>query len=294
MPDGARLSVIIVNWNTRDLLRRCLASLRAYPPSVPMEIIVVDNASADGSSAMVREEFPEVALLEPGRNTGYAAGNNLGFAQAKGEYLLTLNPDTEVFDGTLDEALRVLDRSPRAGSLGAKLIGVGGEVQRSVRGFPTLVGVLGDITGLARRLPGSVWDQYRQFGLDLEAEAEVDQPMGTFLLFRRQALAQIGDPRQPFDEGFPIFFNEVDLLARLAMAGWTCIYAPSVRVLHHGGESTKQVRKSMIWESHRSLVRYWKKHWPALARYTILPILAGLIYGGALVRARGYDVGFRA
>jgi len=113
-------------------------------------------------------------------------------------------------------------------------------------------------------------------------------------LFRRQALESVGSAMAPFDETFPIFFNEVDLLYRLKKAGWECRYSPKAQILHHGGESTKQVRKSMIWESHRSLARYLWKHGGKGLRVVGLPFVSVLIFAAAFVRAKGYDAGFRA
>jgi GT2 family glycosyltransferase len=285
------VSVLIVNWNTRDLLRACLQSIAAHCASTPHEVIVVDNASADGSAAMVAAEFPEVLLIASSRNTGYAAGNNLAAAQARGDYLLTLNPDTEFVDDALASASRALAARPSAGALGARLLNPDGSAQRSVRGFPSILGVLGAVTGLDRVARGPLGSYFlRDF--DYETPGPAAQPMGTFLLFRREALASAGDPRRPFDESFPIFFNEVDLLYRMHLAGWPCWYDPSVRVLHHGGQSTRQVRKAMIWESHRSLVRYLNRHTRGLARAG-LPLAALIAYAGAFVRAKGYDAGFR-
>lgn len=286
------ISVLIVNWNTRDLLRACLASIQKHAPRESYEVIVVDNASRDGSADMVREEFPEVVLIASPKNTGYAGGNNLAFGAAKGDLLLTLNPDTEFMDDSLDVAAAILRGTPNAGALGVRQIGVDGDIQASVRGFPGVLGILGDMTGLGRRFGGRL-DAYRLSRFDYELEQWAPQPMGTFLLFRREALAAVGDPAKPFDEGFPIFFNEVDLLKRLADAGWRCLYAPRAKILHHGGEGTKQVRKSMIWESHRSLVRYLRKHHGTGLARVGLAFLACVVYGAALVRARGYDAGFR-
>ena len=147
-----------------------------------------------------------------------------------------------------------------------------------MRGFPTATNLFGD----AYRLPH----------FDYEKEGPAPQPMGTFLLFRREALAAVGDPRRPFDEAFPIFFNEVDLLKRLDRAGWPTVYSPSARLLHHGGESTKQVRKAMIWESHRSLLRYLRKHGGTGFGVLALPFVALAVYAGAFVRARGFHPGF--
>ena len=284
------LSVLIVNWNTRELLRACLESLRRYPSELPMETIVVDNASSDESAEMVEASFPEVRLIRSPTNGGYAQGNNRAFEAAKGEYLLTLNPDTEALPETLNQALCALDRHPHAGCLGIRQIGPDGKTQKSVRGFPTLLGIVGDILKLRQ----GVFDSYRLERFDYAVEQDAPQPMGTFLMFRREALAAVGDASHPFDETFPIFFNEVDLLLRLRKAGWSTIYSPVPTILHHGGESTKQVRKSMIWESHRSLVRFLRKHGGTPSAKVGLSLLAPLIYLGAFVRARGYHAGFRA
>jgi GT2 family glycosyltransferase len=288
------LSILIVNWNTRDLLRACLRSIERFPPADRHEVIVVDNASSDGSAAMVEEEFPSVRLIRSEKNLGYAAGNNAAFAIAQGEWLLTLNPDTEALENTLQGAVDKLAAVPSYGALGVRQVGTDGKTQASVRGFPTLPGLLGDLTGLGRLFPASSFGSYRLRAFNYDQEGEAPQPMGTFLLFRREALAAVGNPQQPFDEQFPIFFNEVDLLYRLKQAGWPCLYTPAVEILHHGGESTKQVRKSMIWESHRSLLRFFKKHHGGGLGRLWLPPLAALVYGAALVRARGYHGGFRA
>lgn len=258
-----------------------------HPPQEPHEVIVVDNASKDGSAEMVRTEHPEVKLLASQKNLGYAAGNNAGFAVAQGEYLLTLNPDTEVFPDTFLRAFECFRAHPEWGAMGAKQLHPTEGVQRSVRGFPSVKGIFSDITGLGRVFPSL--DTYRLRNFDYEEEQEAPQPMGTFLWMRREALAASGDPKSPFDEEFPIFFNEVDLLYRMKKAGWPCGYSPEVRIKHLGGASTRQVKKAMIWESHRSLMRYLRKHHPG----PFLFVLNGLVWLGALVRAKGVHRGFR-
>lgn len=278
------LSVLIVNWNTRDKLRACLASIQAHPPTEPFEVIVVDNASSDGSADMVKAEFPSVGLIEPGSNTGYARGNNLAFAAAKGEWLLTLNPDTEFEDASIQTALNELRVKTTFGSCAVRLVGPDGKRQDSIRAFPTLSGILADVLGRG--------DKYRLRQFDYTNPGPAPQPMGTFLLFRRSALEAVGDPTAPFDEQFPIFFNEVDLLKRMADAGWPCWYSAAGHVIHHHGASTSQAKKAMVWESHKSLVRYFGKHlrFPALL---LLPLIAVAAYIAAFVRAKGYHAGFR-
>ncbi|MFZ4506232.1 MAG: glycosyltransferase family 2 protein [Fimbriimonas sp.] len=280
------LSILIVNWNTRDLLRACLASILRYPPSGEFEIIVVENASHDESAPMVASEFPLVKLITNVKNLGYAAGNNQAFAAARGDWLLTLNPDTEFRDDSLDRAVATLEQNPAFGVLGIRQIGTDGNIQSSVRGFPTPSNLLADFLGI-----GSA---YRLANFDYSKQGPAPQPMGTFLLFRRAALESVGDAKAPFDEGFPIFFNEVDLLFRLNRAGWPCLYTPDASILHYGGESTKQVRKSMIWESHRSLIRYLRKHHSRDFGAVALPFLSLLIVAAAFFRARGYHAGFRS
>lgn len=286
------LSILIVNWNTREHLRSCLASLERFPYSGESETIVVDNESHDGSAEMVKSEFPRVNLILPGSNTGYARGNNLAFKAAKGDYLLTLNPDTEFEDASLDIAVEELKSLPHCGVLGARLVLPGKKTQQSVRGFPSILGVFGALTKLDRVFPASVLGSYSVPRFDYTKKGQAPQPMGTFLLFRREALEAIGDASSPFDEDFPIFFNEVDLLYRLHEAGWPAWYSPLAHVLHHHGASTKQARKSMIWESHNSLLRYFMKHQKGLGRL-MLPLVRLIIWIAAFVRAKGYHAGFR-
>jgi hypothetical protein len=283
------LSIIIVNWNTVEMLKACLLSLQSFPPECPVEVLVVDNASTDGSPEMVKADFPNVILLEPGKNTGYAEGNNLAAKAARGDYLLLLNPDTEVFPTSLPLSIGWLEANPKFAGICARLIGPDGETQSSVRGFPSILGIIGDISGLGSKLGGK-WDSYRLSKFDYKKEQLAPQPMGTFLLFRRSALEQIGRIDQILDPSFPIFFNDVDLSYRLHLAALETKYVPSIHVKHHGGMSTKQVRKPMIWESHRSLIRFLKKH--RIVHPVLLPLLAWIVYLGAFVRAKGYSRGF--
>ncbi|MBN8689775.1 MAG: glycosyltransferase family 2 protein [Armatimonadetes bacterium] len=285
------LSILIVNWNTKDCLRACLASLRAHPSQGETEVIVVDNHSTDGSADMVAAEFPEVILIRSNSNLGYAAGNNLAIASAKGDFLLTLNPDTEVLPNTLDATLAEFSR-PEVGVVACKLVGPDGQAQASVRGFPTLAGILGDVIGASKWWPNSALGSYRLRNFDYARSQIAPQPMGTYLLFKRSALEQVSEMPKAFDEQFPIFFNEVDLLYRLKLAGQNCWYTAETKVRHLGGMSTKQVRKSMIWESHQSLVRYLAKH--RIGSSIFRALVCQLILIGAWVRAKGKYEGFRA
>jgi hypothetical protein len=286
------VSVLMVNWNTRDLLRVCLRSLRAQQLRGEMEVIVVDNNSGDGSEEMVRAEFPEVRLIQTSANTGYAEGNNIAFFYAEGDFLLTLNPDTELQPDTLQIAIDRLVAHPEWGAISVQFRYPDGRPQPSIREFPTLLNLVGEITGLAKRFPDSAIGNYRAHNFNYNLEGPAPQPMGTFLLFSRRYLAQCADPRRPFDEDFPIFFNEVDLLYRMQQAGFKCGYTPQTFILHHHGAGTGQVKPMMVWESHRSLVRYFEKHTQGPAR-ALLPLVRLAIMIGAMLRTRQIHAGFR-
>jgi GT2 family glycosyltransferase len=284
------LSVIIVNWNTREFLRACLLSLTAnalhdHSEIIVVDMIVVDNASTDGSAAMVAEDFPTVTLIASDRNLGFAAGNNAGFEVAKGEYWLVLNPDTEILPGSLESAVEILKTRPEIAAVGACQIGVDGEIQRSVRGFPTVTNLLRSM------LPGPLCsDEYWQRKFDYSKAQSAPQPMATFTLFRAETVRSLAG----YDEQFPIFFNDVDLCKRIWDSGSEIWYSPDVKILHHGGEGTRQVRKAMIWESSRSLIRYLKKHHGhELGTILLLPGLTLMVYALAFIRAKGFSVGFR-
>jgi len=281
-------SVLIVNWNTRDLLAECLGSIRVAFGDEPHEVIVVDNASPDGSAAMVREKFPEVRLIELAGNAGYAAANNLAASRAAGDDLLFLNPDTELRRGCV-EALRTrLHSDTRIALVAPKLILPDGTIQHSCRGFPSPLNVILDALGLAALFP-RFFGSYRMLAMDYEVAQPVPQPMATCWLMNREAWETVGG----FDERFPIFFNDVDWCLRAAKLGLEAWYEPAAVVEHVGGASTRQVRPQMVWESHLSLLRYYRKHLPGGVGSPTYWVLALPVILGALVRAKGWHDGFR-
>lgn len=282
------LSILIVNWNTCELLGRCLHSILQFPTSMPIEVIVVDNASADGSADYVASEFRDarIKLVRSNVNLGFAAGNNLAYRESCGEFVLTLNPDTEFETDALEVAIQELQARPSYGAIAITQRGIAGDTQRSVRGFPTIGRLLWEFCGGARFFPSH--DRYYLRRFDYTKAQDIEQPMATFTLFRREAIGSV-----LFDEQFPIFFNDVDTMKRLFDAGYKCWYTPAAYVRHHGGEGTKQVRKSMIWESHRSLLRYLRKHQGTGLSGLGLLILTPLVLAAAFVRAKGYHAGFR-
>lgn len=256
------LSVCIVNWNTRDFLRGCLTALAQYPPvGSELEIIVVDNSSADGSAEMVAAEFPGVLLLANKTNLGYAEGNNLALERATGDALLLLNPDVVVHPDSLTRAAEFAASHPNLGAFGCRLVGADGKTQPSLRSFPDPGPVLWEYLGLSRLFPHSrVFGAYRLTWFDYESVIEADQPMGSFLWISRAAYERVGG----LDPQFPIFFNEVDWCLRAKQGSFPLYYTPDVVVTHYGGGSTRQVKPSMVRESHRSLLRFYDKHYPDL------------------------------
>ena len=258
------LSILIVNWNTRDLLRACLLSIRANCAEIPHEILVFDSASVDESAAMVAREFPEVRLVSSTTNDGFAAGNNRLYEISSGEYVWLLNPDTEVLEAAAEALISFVDEHPSAGAVASALIDArDGHVQRSCRTFPVPGAWWAQALGLARAFPRSKRFGFYKMGWWSMRDARVvDQPMASSLLLRREAIDESGGL---FDEAFPIFFNDVDLCWRLKQSAWVVWFCPKSRVKHWGGASTSQLKPEMIRESHRSFKRFYLKHW--LRRY---------------------------
>ncbi len=272
------LSICIVNWNNRNFLRECLASIRACPPAKEaVEVVVVDNASSDGSAEMVRREFEEARLIALADNSGYASGNNRALEAACGDFLLLLNPDVRLLPGALDAALDCLRSLPRAGASSVRFLNPDGTLQPSLRGFPEPWPLLWEVTGISRLLPRNrALGAYFMRWFRYDGQIEVDQPMGTFLMIARAALESVG----LLDEQFPIFFNEVDWCRRAQNLGWKIYFTPTGEITHYGGQGTRLAPKaSMVRESHRSLLRYYAKHY----RETLNPLAYGAIVGAIRV-----------
>ena len=301
-----RLSICIVNWNTSDLLAECLRSIqhvgadpRVCPsteateqprvcPSSDVEVIVVDNASADFDEEKFRREFPDALFIRSEQNEGYAHGNNQAIARSSGEYILLLNPDTVVREGTLEALVRFMDEHPEAGAAGCKLIKPDGTIDPSCRAFPTPMAVAFEYLGLSKLFPkNKLFARYRMTWFNYDEIIEIDQPMASSLIIRRAALDNVG----LFDEEFPIFFNDVDWCRRAKNAGWRIYFTPTAVVTHYGGASTKQIRLQMIEESHRSLVRYYDKHYAGLANLPArLMVRAGAWLNLRLLRQYGREL----
>ena len=252
------LSICIVTWNTREMLDGCLRSIAEAPDAVSREVIVVDNASTDGTAEMMTERHPEATLIENADNLGYAAANNQALERTTAPLKLLLNPDIIVHEGALDALVALTRRRPQAGAAAPRLVLPNGKVQASCRTFPTPDIVLYEALGLNKLSPRSRrFGKYRMTWWGYNEERTVEQPMASALLLRQRALDEVGF----MDEDFPIFFNDVDLCKRLREAGWEIWFTPKATMTHFGGASTSQVRHEMIVESHRSFLRFYVKHY---------------------------------
>ena len=257
----ADLTVIIVSWNVRDLLRRCLASLSTSPlpagPRLEIEIIVVDNASTDGSADMVRAEFPQVRLIANDENRGFTAANNQGLAASRGRYLLLLNPDTEIVGDALTTMVGYMETHPEIGALGPRLRYPDGRLQSSRRRFPTFATALVESTVVQQWWPDNrLLRRYYMADTSDDAVQTVDWLVGACLLVRRQAYEQVGG----LDEGFFMYSEELDWCKRLKDAGWEVVYLPTATVIHHEGKSSEQVVPARHIYFQSSKVRYFRLH----------------------------------
>jgi GT2 family glycosyltransferase len=281
-----QLSVIVVSWNTRELLRKCLQTLLLEIKEIEGEVFLVDNDSADGSAQMVASEFPTVNLIANSTNRGFAAANNQALELCKGQYVLLLNPDTEVRPDAIKTLLEFMTQHPRAGIVAPQLLNSDGTIQQSCRAFPTFFNLLVELLGLSRLFPNvQRFREYKMLDWNHDDERQVDQPEGACLLLRRQVIDEVGN----LDEGFFMLFEEVDWCYRIKESGWEIWFTPSARVVHHYGQSIKQVKAKMILSSHRGLYRFWYKHYRNGRWYLDAPAYAGLM-GLAYVRIASYQL----
>ncbi len=253
-----RVTAVIVSYNTRDDLRRCLSSLRDHA-ELPCRMVVVDNASADGSADMVQAEFPEARLIRNRENVGFSRANNQGLREAAGPYVLVLNSDAALIPGALPALVALLDARPRVGALGPRTLNPDGSVQVS---FGPALTPLAEwrqrrlVRGVKRRDAEALAEAEARAAL----ESEPDWVSGSCLLARKEALDTVGG----FDETFFLYEEDVDLCLRLRRAGWSVVFTPAATVVHHLGRSMQADPARAGLEYHRSHLRYYRKHNGAL------------------------------
>lgn len=246
------LSIIIVNWNTRDLLANCLASVYETVGELAVEVFVVDNASTDGSAAMVRERFPQVRLIANSENVGFARANNQAIAASRGRYVMLLNSDTEVREDALATLVQFMEDHSEAGASGPCLLNADGSLQTSCYPLLSAGREFWRLLFLDRLIP---WATYPMHRWDVVLSRSVEVIKGACLLLRREALDQVG----LLDDMYFMYTEEHDLCYRIAQAGWKLYWVPKARVIHYGGASTRQVAEDMYLELYRSKVQFQRK-----------------------------------
>lgn len=271
------LSIIIVNWNTKNLIMSCLDSIYQTTKSIGFEIIVIDNASTDGSISAIEKKFSHVILVKNNENKGFAAANNQGIKQAQGEFILLLNSDTIVLDNAIGKSVKFLKSRPEIGALGCKLLYPDGSLQPSANSrFGSLDGALLAKTGIFHLLPRASQEAYKGPASYANAR-EVAMVKGAFLLLRRKALDKVGT----LDERFFMYAEETDLCFRLRGAGWKIYFYPDAEVIHHGGGSIQSFEQKMKIQRQRTVSRllFIKKHHKRM--YYILYRYLGVLYNAS-------------
>jgi GT2 family glycosyltransferase len=268
------VSIIVVNWNTKDVLRNCLQSIYKETVGITFEIIVVDNGSSDASVRMVRQEFPSVTLIENSENRGFAAANNQGILIAEGRYILLLNSDTIVLDNAVAQTVSFADCNPKAGAVGCRVLNSDGTLQSTCLMFPSLLNMALSTFWLNRFFPDSkFFGRAELTWWDKNNVREVDVVGGCFMLVRRDAMSQVG----LMDEQFFMYAEDTDWCYRFRKAGWKIIFTPSAEIIHLGGESSKQANTKMTLQLRGSKLLFFKKHRGPLV-YALACLLLALFF----------------
>ena len=251
------VSVIIVNWNTKDLVLKCINSAIETKDAFSQEIIVVDNASSDGSAEAIERDYPDVKVIRNEKNYGFARANNIGIEKSKGRYVCLVNSDVQVMSRTIGYLIDYMDKNPHAGIAGPKILWPDLTLQDSCRKYPTLWTKFCDTAALHRLFPNTAafsGEHMKYFAHD--RIMKVDSLAGCFMMIRQAALKEVGR----FDEQYYIYSEETDLCKRFHAAGWDIMFLPEVRVVHHHGASTAKDPIKYAVLQQRSLLKYWKKH----------------------------------
>ena len=251
------LSVVIVSWNVRNLLQRAIRSIKTtWTDDIKSEIIVVDNGSNDGTVAMVETLFPDVRIIANQHNAGFTGGNNQGIQASRGEYILLLNPDTEIRDGAIHRMVNYLRNHPDVGLVGPKLLNTDGTTQSSRRRFPSIPILFVESTWLQPLVPERLLARYYVEDHPVDETQSVDWVTGAAMMTRRSVIESVGF----FDKTFFMYSEELDWCKRIKDAGWDIAYLPSAEVVHHVGKSSEQVLPARHIYFQSSKVRYAEKY----------------------------------
>ena len=272
------LSVVIPSYNTRDLMEQVLRTVAEASTGIAVQVIVVDNASRDGSVEMVAEKFPDVELIRNDRNLGFGAANNVAFRRVRGRYVLLLNSDTIVRPDTLRTMVAFMDDHPEAGAAGCKILNPDGTLQlESRRGFPTPSAAFYKLSGLSRLFPNSRrLAHYNMTYLDPEELSEVDALSGSFMIVRRQVLEELGG----FDEAYFMYGEDLDWCYRMRAAGWKIYYVPSTEIIHFRGESGRAESLRVQYRKNEAMSIFVHKHMREKHRYSVWLLHAGIVAYG--------------
>lgn len=265
--ESALLSIIIVTWNTKELTLKCLESIyntKDYGSlKEKIEIIVIDNASSDGTAEEISQKYPDVTLICNDENTGYAPACNQGMKMAIGKYVLLLGSDTELTDGSLTECIKFLDENPKTGAVGCKLVYPDGREQGNCKKFPTLMNGVFVYLSL-----DSLNKDYDMASFNYDETIRVDQIATTFLMARREVLEKIGY----FDEKYRILYNDVDLCKKIYEAGYEIYFIHTATVIHHGSYSTKKAPPAVRKIMYKDVYRYYRNNFGFMS-VILIPIL---------------------
>ena len=279
------LDIVIVTWNSGGEIGRCLRSIEESGITRSFRVTVVDNASADGTADHIQSAFPDVRLVRNNQNRGFAAANNQALALCEAQYWMLLNPDTELTAGAIDTLLLFMDGHPRVSASGPVLLSTDGSLQYPGRMFPSLMNLLWEALFLDRIFPGSPFlGAHRGIGRTPEDPARVEFVHGAALVIRRATAEQIG----LLDEGFFMYFEEVDWCYRIGKSGGECWIVPASRVKHHGGVDLGHYDAIRLIHYHRSLLRFFAKH-HGWGRQVLVRPLVGL---RALLRVAAWALTF--
>lgn len=285
MPEAPTVSIIIVSWNTRDALKRCLQSVYAHVPPISFEVIVVDNASEDGSPEMVAKKFPKAKLIRSKTNLGFAGGNNLGLRESHGRFVMLLNSDAQLTPGSVARMIEFMDAHPEVGLIGPKLLSPDGTLQINGQRFPTFVREVLGVLRVSKLVPSLAklgWGRD-----DFDRNAEVDSLAGACMLARKEAVDSVG----LLDERFFMYFEDVDWCRRIKKAGWKVWYIGEVSIVHGWAQSAK---KQGIMRSHymlhRSRCLYFRKH-HGLVQAALIRMVSGMVNVAFAFRYRHHASG---
>ncbi|TVX89397.1 glycosyltransferase family 2 protein [Paenibacillus agilis] len=252
------LSIIIVNYNTKQLTLNCVASVLESETEYTYEIILVDNASKDDTVVAVKQQYPCVHLIENKDNLGFSKANNQGMHVAKGRYVLLLNSDTIVQPDTFDIMIRFMDENPKVGSAGCKVVLPDGSLDKACkRGFPTPAATFYYVSGISKRYPNSPkYNAYHRGDLDENGSYPIDCLVGAFMMVRREAIEQVG----MLDEDYFMYGEDVDWCYRIQQAGWVNYYHAATSILHLKRASSRNKPYKITYEFHRAIYLLHKKN----------------------------------